>query len=590
MRSACDPQRRPGLAVGDLGLAERLGVRDLFVIGALALAACTARPMVNPGEPCELNTECVTPLVCRLGFCRVECRESRDCGPSAACVRDVNGLGACTLLEEATCTRPSQCVEPLVCRFGQCTNACSEDIDCPPGARCLDDGSGELACIDMAETECALNSDCIDPLLICAVDHRCREACRTDRDCRDGLVCRDDLYEHPVCATATALPDGGLDAGTMDAAMLDAGAGDAGAGDAGLVAPPGPPRLAAGTDHTCGSRAADQTACWGSNAVGQIGDGTMVSPRSSATMLATTGVTVVGAGSFHSCVASGTQLRCWGGNAYGQAGPGPDPTLSPTAVPGLPAPITDVASGAGHTCAIASGRLFCWGDNAQGQLGTGDNTPQPTPVEITSLPAPPVQVSTFSNTTCVRLATGAAYCFGSGSSGQVGDGGGVNRNAPSPVSGLTDAIQIGAGTTFACALRATGEVSCWGNDFFGQLGNGAGTMNGTTPGGPLTLPIPVREIAVGSAHACARADDGVYCWGQNTQSQCGIDVTSATQLDVPTLVPGGGIVDSIAAGSAHTCTRTGTSFACFGSNSAGQLGVGSLTPTRSAAPLMVVWP
>lgn len=563
-----------------------LAARRAWCLVLFLLVGCSGRPGLDLGEECELNSECASPLVCRLGHCREECRGQRDCAAGRQCVRDQNRLGACQLREEESCERASDCPDPLICQFGHCTNACNEDRDCPSGARCLEDDDGTLACLDMAETECTINSDCLDPLLVCAVDGRCREECRTDRDCRDGLTCRADLYEVRVCAG----PDEQPDAGSPDAGMGDAGPiPDGGMSDAGALMPPAPPRMAAGFDHTCASRAPAETACWGSNSLFQIGDGTMMDSLT-ASPLAVAGIELVGAGAQHSCVASATELRCWGNNTDGQVGIVGNPVTTPATVPGLPTPLTDLALGSDHSCAIANARLFCWGSNTFGQLGTGDRMPRASPTEVT-VPATPLQVSTFGSTTCVRVDGDEVWCFGDGNDGQIGDGNNLERDVPTQVTGITDAIQVAAGSTFACALRVTGQVVCWGNNLLGQLGDGMmGSRNTPTP--PIAIPGVVQQIAVGSAHACARTASELYCWGDNQFGQCGIDPSGGlptVRLGSPTLVPMVGPVDAVGVGFGHTCVRRGSTFDCFGRNASGQLGNGT-TSMRNHLPQPVMWP
>ncbi len=545
------------------------------------LASGCARPDFNPGEPCELNNECDARLVCRLARCRIECRVQRDCPLGLQCVRDASGLGACQVESERRCATNSQCEAPLVCLFGQCTNACNDDRDCPSGAACVDDG-GERACVDMSERECELNSDCLNPLFICANDHRCRVECITDRDCRDGERCRDDLEASPICAPGDP-EDGGVDGGAPDGSVPDGGP-----ADGGVSATPAWLTLAAGLEHTCATRSTGATACWGANDRAQLGDGTTVD-RPTARALGIAGLRVIGAGAGHSCAATTSELFCWGGNAAGQTGTAGDPVNAPEPVLGLPTPITELALGNDHSCAIADGRLFCWGGNDQGQLGLGDASPRASPTEV-PLGVAPVQVSLFGRTSCVRFTTGELACFGDGGLGQIGDGGGVDRDAPSAVIGITDALQVAAGTSFGCALLASGEVRCWGNDVLGQLGDGAAVSSSPTPVAVVGLPAGVQQIAVGSAHACARTATELYCWGDNTFAQCGLDPASGTSVRVATRVPSvTGPVDAVGVGTNHTCVRSGDAIACFGDNMRGQLGNGA-TSAREVTPQPVVWP
>src|SRR5579863_8882115 len=84
------------------------------------------------------------------------------------------------------------------------------------------------------------------------------------------------------------------------------------------------------------------------------------------------------AGSNHTCaVLDDGSVRCWGTNADGQLGDGTITTTPKTAVKasGL-AYVVSVAAGARHTCALrADGFVWCWGADGAGQLGNGSLTP-----------------------------------------------------------------------------------------------------------------------------------------------------------------------------------------------------------------------
>ena len=86
-----------------------------------------------------------------------------------------------------------------------------------------------------------------------------------------------------------------------------------------------------------------------------------------------------------------------------------------------------IASGSGHACLLRDGQAYCWGDDSDGELGnnTTKSAPQTTPVPVYTGGALSgvtlSQISTGSNVTCALSTTGAAYCWGAGSSGQLGD-------------------------------------------------------------------------------------------------------------------------------------------------------------------------
>jgi hypothetical protein len=162
----------------------RLGVTLLVL-----LTACLPPRRAGVGVECEVNSECDTPLVCRLGHCRNECATSADCAAGLSCVLDPSGVGACQLAAETDCTMASECPEGLVCRFMQCTNACETDRDCPGGSRCEADGAA-LACIDRSGVPCTFDEEC-DPIGTGerCIARRCRRECFSDRDCRNDFRC-----------------------------------------------------------------------------------------------------------------------------------------------------------------------------------------------------------------------------------------------------------------------------------------------------------------------------------------------------------------------------------------------------------------
>jgi len=533
------------------------------MLAALALGACSERPAFVPGDECELNTDCTTPFVCRLGRCRNECRAQRDCGAGLECVRDELGLGACQLPEETDCELTSDCPQGFVCHFRRCTNECVTDRDCPPGAHCRSD-DGVLGCRDESTMECELNSDCGGDL-ICGVDERCRVPCRTDWDCSDGRSC---LTRGPM--TVCGWPD--ADAGIAPDASTDAGSGDAGV----TVPPPPPaPRLSAGSESTCAAPSGSEPRCWGHNANGQLGDGTTMMRPSPTPIAGISSASILEAGQLHTCARTAAELSCWGANSAGQLGTGAitADALTPVPVVGLPAgEVRDLALGTAHTCAIVGDALYCWGANENGQLGVGDTEARLTPTAV-ALPAIPVDVDAYGLHTCVVLADGRLACFGANARGQIGNG--DRSDVLSPTVSLDGVVDVATGSAHTCALRRNGSVWCWGSDSLGQLGNGSSeTEDVLTPSPTMALGEPAFEVAAGGAHSCARAAASVYCWGDNFRAQAGQD-NRFPSVPAPTAVASLGAVEEVAAGMDHTCVRLSSgAHRCFGTNENGQLGNG----------------
>ena len=83
----------------------------------------------------------------------------------------------------------------------------------------------------------------------------------------------------------------------------------------------------------------------------------------------------------HACaILENADLYCWGTNAQGQVGDGTT-TQRNTPVKIL-SNVNDVEAGTHATCAIQDGSFKCWGKNNKGQMGQGDTTDRLSPVSV----------------------------------------------------------------------------------------------------------------------------------------------------------------------------------------------------------------
>ncbi|MCB1389214.1 MAG: hypothetical protein KDK12_08785 [Rhodobacteraceae bacterium] len=247
-----------------------------------------------------------------------------------------------------------------------------------------------------------------------------------------------------------------------------------------------------------------------------------------------------------------------------------------------------IAAGRQHTCAIAiDGGVLCWGRGDFQQLGDGSNVSASSPVRAVGIDAPVVQITAGQFHTCALTDAGAVWCWGYNGHGQLGVGDSVDRAVPTAVSGLPGPVdQIGAGSQHTCAVTRAGAAYCWGQNLYGQLGDGTTTRR-ELPAMVSGLPGVVEAVAGGGGHTCALLrNTRVWCWGRNSLGQLGDG--SIDDSVTPVAVIRGANATLLAAGGNHSClVHTNGTLRCWGYNLYGQLGDGGdinrLIPVRAFA-------
>jgi alpha-tubulin suppressor-like RCC1 family protein len=258
--------------------------------------------------------------------------------------------------------------------------------------------------------------------------------------------------------------------------------------------------LSAGVSHICGVAASHEAYCWGDFEGGRRGDPLIGFDTSYATFepnLVGGGLqlTEVAAGDVSTCgLTTGGQAYCWGSDALGQLGDPAAPVqehcgLAPGPCAPGPVPVagghqfTALSGTDAHVCGRdTTGELYCWGLNDSRQVGTNVEpaelcgellcVKQPALVDRGAIGATSFgSVSAGGNSTCALDPDGAAYCWGDNSSGQLGNGGG-SASIPLPVAGDHRFSTIAVTEDHACALTLEGEAYCWGENRAGQLGTG----------------------------------------------------------------------------------------------------------------------
>jgi alpha-tubulin suppressor-like RCC1 family protein len=253
-------------------------------------------------------------------------------------------------------------------------------------------------------------------------------------------------------------------------------------------------------------------------------------------------------------------------------------------------------AGERQSCYVAStGVAYCWGSNSFGQLGNGGTSDASVPTVVSGGLTLGAISSTF-NYTCALGSDGRASCWGQNRSGRLGDGTTTDRSTPVPVSGGLTFTSISTGGLHSCGLTSIGTAYCWGDNSFGQLGSSPAetctTPFGTTP--CSTTPAAVsggltfRAINAGFFHTCGLRDDGAaFCWGRGILGNLGTGTRTNAAAPVP--VTGGLTFESLTAGAEYTCgLATGGVAYCWGVNSGGQLGLGPTNLSGVSVPTPVL--
>ena len=332
-------------------------------------------------------------------------------------------------------------------------------------------------------------------------------------------------------------------------------------------------------------------------------------------------------------IAAGTGgVKCWGTNYFGELGNGTSqtPSYTPTSVlassgGGPLQGTTSVAIGIGTVCvSLNSGQARCWGSGTGGTLGNGSAGSNSAatalyPTAVMASAASPTTSLTgvkevslnTSSTACALMQDTGVKCWGSGTTGQLGNGGTASSTYPVDVrASASDAsrllgvrkVSMGRGNA-ACALMETGGVKCWGYKNYGQLGNGE-TANSASPapvdvlasaGGPALS--GVTDLFVGTSYACAVVTGGgVKCWGLGTGGQLGNGGVVSSNVPVSVWTGNGNStplsgVRSLSGGYDHVCAAMENGgMVCWGKNTYGQFGNGATSGTAVPYPVAVTAP
>jgi alpha-tubulin suppressor-like RCC1 family protein len=236
--------------------------------------------------------------------------------------------------------------------------------------------------------------------------------------------------------------------------------------------------VAAGESHACALTDKGAVYCWGADDVGQLGQGTTGETIAAAIPVPSleSGVAALAAANDFTCaLLTDHTVDCWGNNAAGQLGNG---TVFNGTKPGPVSGLSGVGSicaGFNFACATTAGPVYCWGYGGDCQLGDGRCQSSSTPVAVSTLNGAS-QVACAGEAACA-IVSGRVNCWGNGPLGNASVF--PPNGAPTPVvvTGIGPGVtSVSVGASSACAIVG-GAPMCWGSNSMGQLGNG-GAVSG----------------------------------------------------------------------------------------------------------------
>lgn len=330
---------------------------------------------------------------------------------------------------------------------------------------------------------------------------------------------------------------------------------------------------------------------WGANTYGQIGDGTSVINALPVKNNSISGIKQVAAGGeFSMSLKNDGTVWNWGNNTSAQLGLGSIGNYSYT--PEMIQNLTDVKKiAAGFDIGVAlknDGTVWGWGSGNSGEFGDGNYYVERSPIQVKGL-AGIKDIAAGMGFILALKDDGTVWSLGYNIHGMLGDGTTVNKDKPVQVKNLTNVKKIYAKEWNGAALKEDGTVWTWGDNGSGQIGNGSAASYTIYQ----TIPVQVSNLngiidfSLGDTFALAVKSNGsVWSWGNNSSGEMGNGTISYHGQTSPLQVMALSGIKSVSGGDAY-CAATkgdGTIYS-WGQNDCGQLGDG--TTFDKATPTLV---
>jgi alpha-tubulin suppressor-like RCC1 family protein len=173
-----------------------------------------------------------------------------------------------------------------------------------------------------------------------------------------------------------------------------------------------------------------------------------------------------------------------------------------------------------------------------------------------------------------------SQCEGDGCVLTAGAGGGGGQGGQAPDGGPGGGTVTGRiATRFShmCAVAGDGRAKCWGTNTRGECGSDTGGASVLTATEVTNLGVGsgVTAVGTGNGDSCAllASPPAVVCWGGNTAGELGHGSIDGNNHPIPTAV---GLAEEpveLVVGAFHACARSASgTVQCWGANDRGQLG------------------
>lgn len=306
--------------------------------------------------------------------------------------------------------------------------------------------------------------------------------------------------------------------------------------------PSGWKQIAAGSSTTCGIKLDGSLWCWGFEGTNQkIGNGPTSTSQLSPVSIDAGPWMTVSISDEHACgIKNDGTAWCWGNNSSGGLGTNNTTKYDvPTQVVD-PGPWISISAGSFTSCGIKiDGSAWCWGSGAYKALGNGSTTNTSIPVIIAE-PGPWAQIYATQYWSCGIKVNGSAWCWGQSLYGAMGTANEYQQDSlvPSRLQDPGPWLSLSMAKTFAsttCGIKYDGTAWCWGSGSNGQLGNNSTSSSYTSV--QVADPGPWAALSVDSFAAYGIKTDGsLWSWGYDYDGALGNGpVLTANQL-VPSRV------------------------------------------------------